>query len=183
MTESIELYYKDGFTFTKNSKNNYSLVFQMKNKSINLSNIIDFSLIELIYKLNSDIYETFNLHKIDDNQAIMTVLMKHLFEDLGLAQKFSHVHITKHINSNKITFTTQSIYSDRPENIPVNAEQMSIKHMNCECNIITPHTVNFLCNISFEDNMIVLRFIEKIIGLMLFKIFSRVKQFIENVSI
>jgi hypothetical protein len=45
------LYSKDGFTFAKNSKNNYSLTFQMENKSIILSKIIDFSLVKLIYDL------------------------------------------------------------------------------------------------------------------------------------
>lgn len=183
MDEPIELYYKEGFTFSKNGNNNYSLTFQMENKSIILSEVIDFSLIELIYKLNSDIYEKFNLHKINDNHAIMTMLMKHLFEELGLPQRFSHVHIIKQIEPTKITFISQSIYSERPEDMPENAEQMSIKNMDCVCNIITPHNINFSCNITFEDYMIVPRFVEKIVGLILFKIFSRVKQFIEKVSI
>lgn len=181
MSEFAILYSKDGFTFAKNSKNNYNLTFQMENKSIILSKIIDFSLIELIYKLNGDIYEKINLNKINDNQVTMTMLMKHLFEDLGLPQRYSHVHMIKYIEPTKITFDSQSIYSEKPEGMPENSEQMPIKNMICECNITTPHHMSFSCNIIFEDNMIIPQFAEKMVGLILFKIFNRVKQFIENV--
>jgi len=113
----------------------------------------------------------------------MNMLMKHLFEDIGLPQRFSYVHMIKQVEENKITFTSQSIYSERPEGMPENAEQMPIKNMICECNIITPHRIGFSCNIVFEDHMSVPQFAEKMVGLILFKIFNRVKQFIENVRI
>jgi len=183
MSEPIELYSKEGFTFLKNNKKNYSLTFQMENKSIILSQIIDFSLVKLIYDLNRDIYEKVSLKKLNDNEAIMNMLMKHFFEDLGLPQRFSYIHMIKKVEENKITFTSQSIYSERPEEMPEDAEQLPIKNMNCVCDIITPHCVSFSCNIIFDDYMNVPQFAEKMVGLILFKIFSRVKQFIENVSI
>jgi len=181
MSEFAILYSKDGFTFTKNSKNNYSLNFHMENKSIVLSKIIDFSLIKLIYDLNGDIYEKVNLQKLDDNRVVMCMLMKHLFEDLGLPQRFSYVHMIKQFEDNKITFTSQSIYSERPEGMPADAEQMPLKNMICECNIVTQHRIGFSCNVIFEDHMMIPPFAEKMVGLILFKIFNRVKQFIENV--
>ena len=55
MTESNTLYSKEGFCFFKNEKNNYMLSFEMENNNINLSKIIDFNLVKLIYDLNSDI--------------------------------------------------------------------------------------------------------------------------------
>lgn len=181
MSETDILYSKEGFNFAKIKKNNYSLHFQMENKTIVLSNIIDFNLVKLIYDLNGDIYENVNLTKLDDNQAVMCMLMKHLFEDIGLPQRFSYVHMTKRVETNKITFMTQSIYSERPEGMPETAEQMPIKKMICECNILTPHQIGFSCNVMFEDCMIIPPFAEKMVGLILFKIFNRVKQFIENV--
>ena len=181
MSDFSILYSKEGFSFAKNAKNNYSLRFQMENKSIILSNILDFSLVKLIYDLNQDIYEKVDMVKIDDTNATMVLLMKHLFENIGLPQRFSHVHMTKHIESNKITFTSQSIYSERPKNMPENSEQMPIKNMICECSVITPHNVRFECNIIFEDHMNIPQFAEKMVGLILFKIFNRVKQFIENI--
>ena len=181
MTDQNILYSKEGFNFIKNGKNNYSLTFEMNNNSIILSNVIDFNLIKLIYDLNSDIYEKVNISPINDKQVIMTMLMKNLFEDLGLPQRYSYVHMTKYIEPSKITFISQSIYSEKPEGMPKEAEQMAIKNMTCECNIITPHKMGFCCNILFEDYMTIPQFAEKMVGLILFKIFKRVKQFIENV--
>ncbi len=183
MSEFEILYSKEGFTFSRNCKNNYIITFQIDNKSIVLSKIIDFSLIKLIYDLNVDIYENVYLTNIDDNQAIMNMLMKHLFEDMGLPQRFSYLHIIKKVEESKITFTSKSIYSERPEGMPESAEQMPIKNMICECNIITPHKIGFSCNVIFEDYLIIPLFAEKMVGLILFKIFNRVKQFIENVRI
>lgn len=175
------LYSKDGFDFSKNGKNNYSLTFQMENTSIIISKIIDFSLVKLMYDLNVDIYEKVELRKIDENNAVMIMLMKHLFEDIGLPQRFSYVHIIKKVEENKVSFISHSIYSEQPEGMPKNAEQMPIKEMICECRLITQHSVDFSCNVIFEDHMIIPNFSEKFIGLILFKIFNRVKRFIENV--
>jgi hypothetical protein len=181
MSEFEILYSKEGFTFAKNSKNSYSLNFQIENKSIILSKIIDFNLVKLIYDLNGDIYEKVNLINIDENQVVMSMLMKHLFEDLGLPQRFSYLHIIKQVEECKTKFVGQSIYSERPEGMSEDAEQMPIKNMICEFNIINQHRVGFSCNIIFEDRMNVPQIVEKMIGLILFKIFNRVKQFIENV--
>ena len=181
MDEHTVLYTKEGFYFVKHKKNNYSLSFEMKNNNIILANIIDFTLVKLIYDLNADIYENIDLKKINDNEVIMTMLIKHLFEELGLPQRFSYVHIKKFIEENKITFVSQSIYSERPQNMPLESEQMPLKIMTCSCDILTPYHIGFKCHITFEDKMIIPPFVEKIIGLIIFKIFNRVKQFIENV--
>jgi hypothetical protein len=181
MDEQNVLYTKEGFNFVKHRKNNYSLSFEMKNNNIILANIIDFTLVKLIYDLNGDIYEKIDLNKINDNEVIMSMLVRHLFEELGLPQRFSYVHMTKNIEQNKITFISQSIYSERPQGMPSEAEQMPLKNMICSCDILTPHHIGFKCDITFEDKMIVPPFVEKMIGLILFKIFNRVKGFIENV--
>jgi hypothetical protein len=183
MDKSNILYTKEGFQLVKNRKHNYSLSFEMNNDNIILANIIDFTLVKLIYDLNSDIYEKVDLQKINDNEVIMTTLIKHLFEELGLPQRFSYVHIKKNIEDNKIIFVLQSIYSKRPQGMPLEAEQMSIKNMICMFNILTPHHIRFTCDIIFEDNMNIPPFAEKLVGLILFKIFNRVKRFIENVRI
>jgi len=67
--------------------------------------------------------------------------------------------------------------------MPANAELMPIKNMVCECRIITPHQMEFTCNIEFENSIVIPQVVEKLGGLILYKIFNRVKQFIENVRI
>jgi hypothetical protein len=177
------LYSKEGFTFVKNNKNNYCLNFTMENKSIILASIIDFSLIKLIHDLNADIYENVNLTKINDYEAIMVLLMKNLFEELGLPQRFSYVNIKKTVEDDKIIFTSTSIKGDRPDNLPKEAQQLPLKKMVCVCKILNPHAISFEFNVYFDDNATVPQIAEKMIGLIIFKIFKRVKQFIENVRI
>ena len=177
------LYSKEGFEFVKVLKYKYSLKFSIENPNIILDKIIDFSLIKLMYDLNPDIYDKINLQKINDNEAIMTILMKHLFEDLGLPQRFSYVNITKYTDENKITFISQSIQSGRPEGMPIDSQQLPLQIMICNCDILTPHQILFTFDISFNQNMIIPPFAEKMIGLITFKMFNRVKQFIEKIVI
>ena len=176
-----ELLSKGGFVFIKNGKNNYSSSFEIENNYMILSNIIDFNLVKLIYDLNKDIYEKVNLKIINENEATINLLMKHLFEQLGLPQRFSYVHIKRICNENSIIFDSQSIKSERPEGMPDDAQLVPIKNMICKCDIITQHRIKFTSNIIFEDHMIVPHVLEKLVGFTLYKIFTRVKQFIENV--
>jgi hypothetical protein len=178
-----ELYSKEGFRFVKNENNNYNLSFEMENNHIILSKIIDFNLVKLIYDLNVDIYEKVNLKIINENEATINLLMKHLFEDLGLPQRFSYVHVKKTFEPNSISFELQTIKSNRPEGMPLDAELMPMKNMICNCDIITQHKIKFTFNVLFENHMLLPPVVEKIVGLILYKIFNRVKQFIENVRI
>jgi hypothetical protein len=155
----------------------------MENNNIILSKIIDFNLIKLIYDLNNDIYEKVNLQIINDNEATVNLLMKHLFEELGLPRRFSYIHIKRIVKENNIIFSSQTITSEKPEGMPSDAVLMPIKNMIINCDIITPHKSKFVCNIFFENTMIVPAVSEKIVGLILYKIFNRVKQFIENVRL
>jgi hypothetical protein len=183
MDLEIVLFEKEGFKFSRIKKNHYKLQFHMENNNIDLSKIIDFILIKLIYDLNVDIYEKVILDKINDNEAIATLLIKHFFEDLGLPQRFSFLHIKKFVEESRIIFVSQSIRSHKPEGMPEEAELMAINDLTSVCDIITPHKINFSFNIIFDPIMNIPPFAEKMVGLILFKIFKRVKQFIENVRL
>ena len=91
----------------------------------------------IIDDLNPDVYEKVNIEKIDSgkDEVIATLLMKHFFEDLGLPQRFSFVHIKKIIEENRTIFKSQSIKSHRPEGMPEDAELMSIQDLTCICDI------------------------------------------------
>lgn len=177
------LYNKEGFEFVKIYNNKYSLQFEIENKNIILNKIIDFSLIKLIYDLNTDIYENVSLKLINENEAVMVMLIKNLFEDLGMPQRFSYVNVKKYTDENKIVFISQSIKTERPEGIPIHAEQLPLNIMTCTCDILTSHKILFSFDISFSDKMTIPPFAEKMIGLIIFKIFNRVKRFIENFTI
>ena len=178
--DSKILYEKDGMKFTKLENKKYCLDFSMENKNINMANIVDFSLIKLVYDLNGDIYESVDLQKLSENQATVTLLMKHLFEDLGLPQSYSYLHMTKTMDNNQIIFRSQTIHSEIPPGIPNDAKLMAMKENIGICDIVNPHKVNFSFTVIFEDYVEIPIFSEKMMGLILNKIFKRVKQFIEN---
>jgi hypothetical protein len=180
--DSKILYEKDGMRFTKISDKKYNLQFIIENKNILMANIVDFSLLKLMYDLNGDIYESVQLEKINENEATATILVKHLFEDLGLPQKYSCVHIQKTVNNNQTIFRSQSIVTEKPNHIPADAELMAMKENIGICDILTPHKINFSFTVLFEDYVKIPLFAEKLVGVILNKIFKRVKLFIENIA-
>ena len=174
---------KDGLQITKCATNKYKLRFYLENNNIYIEKIIDFPLIQLLYDLNPDVYEQTNVERISDTQAKITLLLKHFFEDLGLPQRYSYVHMTKQMERNNITFITKSITTEKPIGMPIDSELMPIQDLIGSFDIITPHRTAVLFDISFDKRFNIPVFAEKIIAQILFKVFTRVKQFIENITI
>jgi hypothetical protein len=173
---------KYGLVCCKEGSHEYSTTFIIKNNNIVLSSIIHFDLIEVIYRLNPDIYEHVHLEKINDNEATVVCIFKHLFEDLGLPQTYSYLRIVKRMDNDTIIFTTESIYSQRPSIVPTNAMQAPLHKLSAECTIINPHEVHFKQYIFLNPKFNLPPFLEKIIITILSKLFKRVKQFIENIT-
>jgi len=176
------IYEKDGFKFEKIKDNVFNLIFDVENNKLSLPSLINFDLVKLIYDLNNDIYISNTLQKIpESNSAIVILLMKHFFEDLGLPQRYSHLYMTQEITEKQIVFNACSIYADnKPDGIPDDAELMPIKFMIIKCDIITQNKVDFNCSIVFDNNLNIPPFAEKVIGIMIHKIFTRVKKFINS---
>lgn len=175
----------NGLEFIKLKKNNYSTIFSICNNNILLPKIINFDIVDLIYKLNPDIYEFIKLNKINDNEAELIAVTKHFFKDLGLPQRFAHLKIIKIIKDDSIEFQSTSIINDKkPPNVPENAQQLPIVLIKSVCNIINPHEISIIQNIQLNDKSIpVPPYIEKMFGSIIKKIFTRVKQFIENITL
>lgn len=180
-TSENVLYSKDGLLFTKIKKNTYNLTCSIENNRIILSKIIDFNLIKLIYDLNKDIYEKVNMENINENEVNATLLMKNMFEDIGMSQKFVYIHIQKEIKDGKIIFISKSIKNKRPEFVPDDSELMEIDNMTIVCESINNHKIHFSFHISFDLDLNIPNFVEKIVGVIVGKIFKRVKLFIENI--
>lgn len=183
MDYPVVLTNKNGLIFKKTNVNQFSLEFSMYNPKIRLSEVINFDLITLIYNLNPDVYEKIHLEKINDSECNVILLMKNLFEDLGLPQRYSHIFLNKKIKNNEIIFNSTPIINKKPNWIPVDAEIMGLKNMKSTCKIINEHYIDFTFEIFFEDYVNIPPFIEKIISTIIHKMFIRVKQFIENICV
>ena len=109
--------------------------------------------------------------------------MKHFFNDLGFPQKFSYIDLKKTVTNNSIHFQGASNFSKKPAEIPEDVELLPIEQLNIDCTFITPHKIFFNCVILFHNSLVIPSFIEKMMGIIVNKIFNRVKQFIEAIKI
>lgn len=179
------LFHKSGILLEKMKKNNYQVSMEIENKSLHLLSIVDFELLKLLYDLNQDIYEKIIFDKLNDNEVTATLLMKHFFVDLGLPQRYSYLHIEKKIAEEKncIEFYSTPICSVIPEVIPDSASTVPLEKMITKCEMVNDTTLKITCFISFQENHSFPLFIEKFAGQIIFKIFNRLKQFIEKFRI
>ena len=82
-----------------------------------------------------------------------------------------------------VNFVGSSIFSEKPSCIPNDVELLPIDNLDIECTMSSPHKVNLNCIIVFNNALIIPAFIEKVIGIIVNKIFSRIKKFIENIKV
>jgi hypothetical protein len=167
----------------------YNIKFHLENNKIQLDNIIDFHLIKLLYELNQDIYEKIELKIIDNTQATLLAINKHLFQDLGISQKYTHFEIKKKIQgTSKIIFDLQTVKSNSTELsmshlIPEKAERLPIEHFIIVCNVINKHKIDITIDFKIDTDTIELPdFVENALCKIFIKMFKRVKQFIENIQ-
>jgi hypothetical protein len=188
-TKSKSLMDKNGMKIIKLDTDEYNILFSIKNNNFILPSIINFDLIKLIFDLNPDIYEKSILHKninISENNATIGSLMKDVYSDLGIPQTYICMDVEMTKMSNIIKFTCNPI--DNQEillsfNLTPELYLLPIKNMTIYCNILTNHHIDITYQLKLEDDIEIEQFIEKIIISVIYKIFIRLKQFIENLSI
>jgi hypothetical protein len=188
-TKSKSLMDKNGMKIIKLDTDEYNILFSIKNNNFILPSIINFDLIKLIFDLNPDIYEKSILHKninISENNATIGSLMKDVYSDLGIPQTYICMNVEMSKMSNIIRFTCNPI--DNQEilssfNLTPELYLLPIKSMTIYCNILTNHHIDITCQLKLDDDIEIEQFIEKIIISVINKIFIRLKQFIEKLSI
>ena len=178
---------KNGIKFIKLNPNKFNLTFDITNNNILLASIINFDLIHLIHKLNPSIFEKITTDHKSDTNVIMNILLNDLFADLGLPHYYLALNINKEIiDSTNFTFNccqfaSASIYS-KLEIYPDDVELIPIQKFDICFTIINNHNIKINCDIYLTDNHNIPIFFDKMIGNILYNIFNRLKQFIENVS-
>jgi hypothetical protein len=174
---------KNGIKFIKLSENKFNLTFDMNNNNIILPSIINFDLIQLIYKLNPNIFENVSVDNNSETNVTINILLKDVFSDLGLPHYFLALNVTKVvIDANKILFNCSS-FDNKLDIYDPDVELIPIQKFDIYFNIIQNHNINVSCNIDLIDNHNIPAFAEKMIGNIIYNIFNRLKQFIDNVSV
>jgi hypothetical protein len=181
--ETAMIVNKDGFQFSKQGTNQYNAGFTLENNKIRIPAIITIDFVKVIYDLSPDLFESVSLVKMNESEAILTLLVKPLFEDLGVSQKFICLHIRRIQTKSSIIFESQTIHSNRPDTIPDDADLVNIVKLTNEFTIRSNHKVDVANKIVLDDDIVIPPFVDKIVGTLLTKIFKRVKQFIEIMTI
>ena len=198
MQEKKEILFFDKNTIriSKTVNEEFHIKCEIENKNLILEKIIDFDTIKLIYDLNTDIYEKTELHKINDFEVDIILIMKDLFPDLGIPQRFAYLKVKKQVEkdpltqkTSKIIFQSQFILDEngefmRPEHVAQNIYPFPIERMDIECIFINEHKMCFSNKIKInEKKMKIPAFLEKMTSMIVYKVFLRLKQFIENYTL
>jgi hypothetical protein len=173
---------KNGIKFTKMTSTNFNLTFDINNNNIMLPSIINFDLIQLIVKLNPNIFENIETETETETNKKINILFKDIFSDIGLPQYYISLNINKYVvDTNKIVFNC-FLYDNKLKCYPDDVEMLSIDNIKISIEIINNHFIKINGEIILLENHNIPLFSEKLIGNIIYNIFIRLKQFIENIT-
>jgi hypothetical protein len=162
--------------------NKYRMTAIIENKRIYMNNLLNFNLINLMYQTNLDQFEKFNLNIINDDEANVFLLMKHVFKEMGLKQRYICFDIKKVEIDNGISFIlTQNSEYGQEMNDCANAHLMPIKHMLYNFEVVSLHKLKMTEYINFDPEIGMPTILEPVFGLILKTMFKRTKHFIEGI--
>lgn len=173
---------KNGIKLSKITSTNFNLTFDINNNNIILPSIINFDLIQLIVKLNPNIFENIEVEFVSESNKKINVLFKDIFSDLGLPQYYIGLNINKSIvDTNKIIFNSY-LYDNKLISYPDDVEFLSVHNIIITFEIMNNHFIKINGEVTLLENHGIHPFSEKLIGNIIYNIFIRLKQFIENIA-
>jgi hypothetical protein len=162
----------------------FRLVFNILNPNYDLENMMGLNLISLIGTLNPDVVESLVVDDFDSTTTNInsTMVLAHFGQELGISQKYIYSNITMHKENNQVVFN--SIQRCKPESIvmpkkidPVlNSNSMLTIKLNSSHEAI----IQYDFDLKLENDIPV--FMEKMPGLLMKKIFIRLKLFLEGLT-
>ena len=162
--------------------NKYRMTAIIENKNVYMNNILNFNLINLMYQTNLDQFKKFHLNIINDNEANVFLLMKHIFKELGLKQRYICFDIKKVNIENGVSFIlTQNGEYGQEINDCTNAHLMPIKHILYNFEVVSLNKLKMTEYINFDPENGMPSMLEPVFGLILKTMFKRTKQFIEGI--
>jgi len=174
---------KKDHKMTRLNKHSYLFEYEIENKNIFLGKIINLDFINIIHQINKeDIFEDFYLEKHSDNDATVFILFKHFFNDFGVPQKYAHIDVTFERTDNEIIYRITTNNNLPKSNLKTAAELLPILYVTTVCSLINPHKASIKTTTTFNKNMELPEFVEKLATTIVGKIFLRTKQFIEKIN-
>jgi hypothetical protein len=113
---------------------------------------------------------------------VASILFKDIFSDLGLPQFYLTIHVIKENPKSDIIVFKCILIDKKLDTYPSDSEVLSLKNIDITFQIITNHHIKINCDVELTEKHILPTFSEKIIGNIIYNIFIRLKQFIENIA-
>ena len=153
---------KPNFYISKKGLNIYEIKTTIENTYYYLDQIVHFNLIKFIYEVNKENFETIDLQIINENEAKLYILAKHLFKELGTFQRYLHFKIYKYTYNNSIRFHCVSCHDTQDQLHKTKAILAPIKQMVITFNIHNSHKLEMIQEIYFDDSFILNSIFEKL---------------------
>lgn len=173
---------KNGILIFKKDENEtgFNIRFDIENKNLDISKIINIDFFKLIHDLNKDIFESIKITKKNENEATIYLLCKDLFADIGLPHYYYYFNIKKEAGSDdRINFLFTPLESIKENNNTINVPLETCEIM---CYVKSQSSVQINLEVLFNPPALFSSYVEKMVYTILFKVFNRVKQFVYNIN-
>ena len=165
----------------KKDSSHFSLHLDITNPRIKIPNLINFDIYTLIANLNTDVLERIETTNVyTDNKLSILFVFKRFGSEIGISQKYMHTLIERKIENSKITFLSKSI--PLTKSIPDNCDNVSSEKASLTVDTSNPHNIKIVYDFHMDIQEDLPLYMENISGLLMKKIFIRLKQFIENIK-
>lgn len=174
------------------NKNSYRIIFNAHNPNFPIQSIVGLKLYTLLYELNRDVIHTFKVINETESTVETVTLFKPFGRDFGIAPKAMHTASTMHIEPGACTFNSVDIKQNRANNeinhIPKKYERIQSTHSKMIVYFLSANDLQFDFTFELSDNdnddesnerPI---YLENSLALMIKKMFSRLKSFIERME-
>ena len=180
--ELIKVCGKYDINLNKNKiNNNFILDFSIENPNINVYNIVNFSLYKLIADLNQDILERIEIINIisEDTECDLLFLFKPFSKELGMSKKYMYIKTIKTIENNVIKFMSYDLDISRLNVELPGYEKITSEVASLVIKILSHHSakVTYEFNININEDLPL--YMQNMSGLMMKKLFYKLKTFIE----
>lgn len=167
---------------SNNNNNAFTLDFDVINPNVMLRNLIDLKLYTLMFALNKDVLEKVETLSVrDDGSHDVLLVFKRFGSELGIAQKYMHLNTTLEEDADGGNIRILSRSTDYMEGIQ-GCDPVNSKYADLIVSFKTDHHVGVKYAFHMDTTDELPTYMENIVGMLMKKIFFRLKTFIENIS-
>lgn len=161
----------------------FNIQFDINNPNYDLHKALGFKLYSLIGELNKDIIDQHFIDNYDDNSVFITngIVFKQFGKEVGLSQKYVFSKIQKIENGNIVKFIATQIQPSSKIILPIDSESVFNSSSTLNITLLTSHSATINYDFSMEIDEDMPSYMENIPGLLMKKMFSRLKKFLESI--